>query len=682
MRQTITLYIDGNRADCDTATLVQMTYTREELENPTIVRNSYSKNVTLPSTATNDRIFSHYHRNDYRTATGFTPLARVPFLLYGDTGEVLERGYLKLNSVAYTGRFAHSYACTLYGGLGGYFYGLTYNEDGSKKSLADITYKDTTGTRFTPRTTTIALTALAVNEAWKDLHGDSITHYYAKWSNVLNFAPCDNGIPEDFDADKALASYNQYLPLSAVGNHYLPGANSYLLEMSETHTAAEMRDFRTYLQRPVLKIAAFLDALEDAGGFIVTASARSAFANIWVTLPMPPRDKTGAYTSYAMEQLFTDGIGPADLLVSLAKTFGCVFVNDCIEQTITMMTRDEYYNTGLPVIDLSQRVDASKAQSVTPFPFSKRWVAMRNTLKTAFAEEYKNKYGIDYGMQRLDTGYDFNSEEEDIFKDVPLSSVPQVLAASGNMFAMKNGSSAFFAPTATGSVSFKYVNGQDVAEKTMLAPLTYTKTYYNATRNGSDIASRPEFADKDGKTINGAVLLFLEGWTECPNVGTADVWHISDDAPGDYDVLNGGTPCWDVRPTWGQALQRVPHFSRWRNGKNLDFGTPKEVAAPDTQVGGLATIYGMRWERYLQDRYSPDSRVLKCSVNLRGLGTTGDLLRRFFFYEGSIWSLNKISNHSLTTLDTTECEFIRVQDKTNYTNGQFSPFGLAKTTNE
>ena len=35
-----------------------------------------------------------------------------------------------------------------------------------------------------------------------------------------------------------------------------------------------------------------------------------------------------------------------------------------------------------------------------------------------------------------------------------------------------------------------------------------------------------------------------------------------------------------------------------------------------------------------------------------------------------MWVLNKITNYSLTTWDTAECEFVQVRDMDNYMNGQ------------
>ena len=61
---------------------------------------------------------------------------------------------------------------------------------------------------------------------------------------------------------------------------------------------------------------------------------------------------------------------------------------------------------------------------------------------------------------------------------------------------------------------------------------------------------------------------------------------------------------------------------------------------------------------------------MSAKVDLRGLNIGQGLLRRFYWFEGANWVLNKISNYSLTTFDLTDCEFIQVQDVDNYTNGQ------------
>jgi hypothetical protein len=61
---------------------------------------------------------------------------------------------------------------------------------------------------------------------------------------------------------------------------------------------------------------------------------------------------------------------------------------------------------------------------------------------------------------------------------------------------------------------------------------------------------------------------------------------------------------------------------------------------------------------------------MTCRVDFSGMQVGQDLLRKFYWYDNSLWVLNAIRNYSLTTYDPVECEFVQVQDKSNYLNGQ------------
>ena len=62
---------------------------------------------------------------------------------------------------------------------------------------------------------------------------------------------------------------------------------------------------------------------------------------------------------------------------------------------------------------------------------------------------------------------------------------------------------------------------------------------------------------------------------------------------------------------------------------------------------------------------------MRCRADLSGLPVGQELLGRFFWYGGSIWVINSISNYSITTYDTCELELVQVQDISNYTSGQY-----------
>ena len=97
---------------------------------------------------------------------------------------------------------------------------------------------------------------------------------------------------------------------------------------------------------------------------------------------------------------------------------------------------------------------------------------------------------------------------------------------------------------------------------------------------------------------------------------------------------------------------------------------PRQLDIPGIYYREGVTIYERGWKDYITDRYDVDTQVMRCRVDFRGMMVDHQLLRKFYYYDGSLWVLNKITNHSLTTYDPVECEFVRVQDKNNYLNGQ------------
>lgn len=281
MKQRIRLYIDGRVADCDTDALILMNYQQDDLDNPAAVKNSYSQAVTLPGTPANNAIFSSAFRLDrYTTGATFNAMRKTPFEIRNERSEVLERGYVKLDTIESAGGRAHSYKVHLYGGIGGLLYALSYDSAGNKRTLADLDFGVDLG--FTINASTVA-------GAWAAL----LDGTPGKWS-IVNFAPCYNGIPDNFDADKALvAAPDPDLGIEGSYNGVSAHNGFVLAQLDRDYTEAEMLDFRSYLQRPVISLKAVLDAICDPannGGHSVAidpgAVSHDDLHNVWLTLPL------------------------------------------------------------------------------------------------------------------------------------------------------------------------------------------------------------------------------------------------------------------------------------------------------------------------------------------------------------------------------------------------------------
>lgn len=132
------LYINNQEVNLTGETTINFNYQQSDLTNPTIVKSSFSKTVAVPGNTHNSNIFNKIFDlkmvNEFVTGY-FNPAKKADFKLFKN-GVLIESGYAKLDSVIKNkGTF---FNLTLYGGLGDFFYGLSYNDEGEKKTLGDM----------------------------------------------------------------------------------------------------------------------------------------------------------------------------------------------------------------------------------------------------------------------------------------------------------------------------------------------------------------------------------------------------------------------------------------------------------------------------------------------------------------------------------------------------------------
>ena len=919
MRRKISLYIGDQLADLDDQSFILFNYQMDDLSNPTIVKNSYSQQITLKGTPANNRIFGDYFRTDRMVAnTGgqagvdFNASQKVPFTIYNEMSEILESGYVKLDSISRQ-REDIQYKVTLYGGLGSFFYALSYDENGNKRTLADLDYL---GTDSPDTELNFIINAETVQEAWRRLQEDTTAS--SMW-DVINFAPAYNGIPEgNFSPDKGLMIPSQMglkdeIPVDGVTYGLKSGYA--LVNLAEAYDEWAVKDLRSYLQRPIFSMKAFWDAIcnpANNGGYEVDASIIQDYTKfgkysaLWMTLPMISSigsikqvsgdlsitmsssatsgnsvgrfDITGSvpagtkvvanlhckmrwnmpsgadsYTSlspiatyrfgknttskisaifiqavaygeddsvvggskikvyadgattmdavaaqcgytpawaadyeslsiteytkvsagvfelpndlaftveaqdvayykilvsvypgtkriyeaggsggktvttgydttagnistpvmyvnydtgYTPESTFivagttADSITytsseslrsgaaitkamllstsktPAEYMLSFCKIFGLYFTYDNATKKVTILRRNDLYQD--ETIDLTRRVDLSKGISIKPLVFDAKWYDfMLEGVGGAFYEEYLNVEGIPYGVQRVNTGYDFNADSVNLMESVVFKNAATILARSKYFNYILDGQ--VFKPSPFLDKGNTYTlwspDGETLETDISCPPNSATLEYYNENPDykGYDInsARKLELRTADNKPVDGAdILVFYEGWNRY------DYFKLTDDVPA-MDVLNDGVPCWllGAGGTGADGL-KIPIFQRYVYGNiagindSLDFGVPHQLDIPGVSYSEGCTVYERGWKNYISDRYDVNTKVMTCRVNFAGIQVNQELLRKFYWYENSLWVLNAIRNYSLTTYDPVECEFVQVQDKNNYLNGQ------------
>lgn len=298
MTELLELYIGNRKVDFTVPPEILYTYQQSEIENPTVVKNSFSKTVTIDGTKNNNQIFGDYWNLERIEGDGingngvtFNSSKKIDFVLYVNS-EIYESGYAKLDSVIMKNGIPE-YSVTLYGGLGEFFFNLSTNEEnGEKLKLSDL---DFLGTVNPENEFDFTINMDTVKEAWENIDDPDSP----KW-NTINFMPSYNGLPDNFDANKCLINLNgtelQKTVYDKEENIYYGAPNGLVMaDLPADLTEHEMRDYRSYLMRPAIRMRKVIEACcnpRNNGGYTVELdndffnNSNPYWSDTFLTLPM------------------------------------------------------------------------------------------------------------------------------------------------------------------------------------------------------------------------------------------------------------------------------------------------------------------------------------------------------------------------------------------------------------
>ena len=390
-------------------------------------------------------------------------------------------------------------------------------------------------------------------------------------------------------------------------------------------------------------------------------------------------------SKFKKAQLLNTDYTPADWLLSYAKQFGLYFSKDKNENKIYIRTRKSFYD-GNTIIDLNKLIDNSKQRTINPIVFDAKWYNWQlEQENSTFSKIYQDTYGVKYGSQKVNTGYNFDGNDNDLLNGNIFKGAIECLERS-DMFTY-TGNDTIDKPWQYQGFSYNLYSSTDIEESTEItvpATTRLNKLKSFQTLKFYDLFSKVQLHDDNNKPSDGSkILLFFDTFVPTKSkVNGDDINYWLTDDNNAMAVLNEDTPCWlyTLQPTnEATPITSIPHFGRYliNDGQNIitsswDFGNVRQLYIPDVYSTQNATIYSQYWKKYISDLYDIDTKKLTCYVTFKGKPTE-EWLRYFYWFENAIWRINKIIDHNVTSNDSTKVEFIKVQDITNYTTDDYQP---------
>ena len=388
-------------------------------------------------------------------------------------------------------------------------------------------------------------------------------------------------------------------------------------------------------------------------------------------------------SKFKKSQLLNTDYTPADWLLSYAKQFGLYFSKDKDENKIYIRTRKSFYDENT-IIDLNKMIDNSKQRTINPIVFDAKWYNWQlEQEESTFSKLYQDTYGIKYGSQKVNTGYNFDGNDNDLLNGNIFKGAIECLERS-DMFTY-SGDDTIDKPWQYQGFSYNLYSSTDIEESTEItvpATTRLNKLKSFQSLKFYDLFSKVQLHNDSNKPSDGSkILLFFDTFVPTKSkVNGDDINYWLTDDSNAMAILNEDTPCWfyTLQPTNEATLiTSIPHFGRYliNDGQNVitsswDFGNVRQLYIPDVYSTQNATIYSQYWKRYISDLYDIDTKKLTCYVTFKGKPTE-EWLRYFYWFENAIWRINKIIDHNVTSNDSTKVEFIKVQDITNYTTDDY-----------
>ena len=386
---------------------------------------------------------------------------------------------------------------------------------------------------------------------------------------------------------------------------------------------------------------------------------------------------------------------PADYLLSFTKMFGLYFLKEPDEKKISILTRHTFYHRN-EIKDLTGLIDRSKAMTITPVVMDTKWYDWKQEMvESMYADNYNKTTSMTYGMKRINTGYEFNAEAKNLYDSNIFNGCVEALEKS-RMYSMAiSGDTTDTGATLTCKqwmvdgfdltmYQANYDPDDDTNNKTLVTKYDELKGLQpiNAPKwPFYDLFPKAQFRDEDNGSVAGenVLLFFLDKISTTTTEGVNLRYWLTDDLPIML-TLNDNSPCWlyttvsadTAGKTIALPVTSIPRFGRYVADENtnviqwsLDFGEVRQLYIPSYSSEANSTIYNNFWKSYIEDLYDVDTKVVEAYVRLT-FKPSESLMRDFYYFDNSIWRINKISDWNLIKEDTTKVQFVKVKDINNY----------------
>lgn len=383
-----------------------------------------------------------------------------------------------------------------------------------------------------------------------------------------------------------------------------------------------LNEYDTYLRNRIVPQTMSVDML---GGTIYDVSTNDSIK------------RTGA--NFTLNDLWNNDFNVFDEILNYCKQYRIGVFCDYINNKLIFKPLSTYFKD-YKILDWTDKLDMSKEFHIQPITFENKYLLFNyENYETELNKLYNEKFGRNFGEYRLTTDYEFNTNEKEMFKFSKVT-IPStdICLSWGNLYDNMN----------------------------IIYTLPAEITAYNK--------------DKDNKNINVfGSMLFFNGLSNFDNSSAMRTVNITDDTylqslSQTYFYTQNGQEGKYIIVTTYPLLDVV-------NSENLcTFATPSEnYTFNKDSYNNTKGIYHNFWEKYLNERYNKQNKVVTCYLRLTPYDIANFEYRNFIKIDNQLYMINKIYDYQLDENIPTKVDLITIQNVIGYTEENFALFEIYNT---
>lgn len=317
-----------------------------------------------------------------------------------------------------------------------------------------------------------------------------------------------------------------------------------------------------------------------------------------------------------------------NVIIQYTKMFGLIWDIDYGEKKVYIKTKHNMFKD-LEYVSWDDKIDRGKDMIIEPITFDSKCVIFNYEDVDGYRySTYRDKYGVNIGEKLLYTGYEFNTENKDLFSGIYPSSVS----------------------------SKSYV--------------TYNRWYnWNTVDVMLPIQEKRVLPDYENNDENGPLAInnwYLRG---TPIQSALNSVLVTDDTAL---MSSTGEYCY-IDPTYARSLEwttcMLPTFTtamKFKDNKiyGMFFNTPMVDYTYDKLLQQTTgnNIYELFWKDYLADKYNIQNKKVTAYFYLSNIDFEEFEFNKLVLLDNQLFLVNKIIDFDLNNNGSTKCELIQISD--------------------